>query len=393
MEDIVKKDATELQSSIDRRNFLRLAAVSGVGFMGAAPALGAGESRSAGETPCPDGAASSILALFSVRTWQLPNKLRDAVAAGYKEKKLYTSFETPFRELVELAKKLKVKCEAVTRNDPRLNELTRLADDAARSARFLTTASVEDEKIAYSNLVALVATGRDITRTAGDVASEHLQDSDETVCKMLEKIKEMEGVKVELDEARKQSQLIFSDFVTTIGLINKTIIDASESAASFERGDLAEKEKAIATIKDAQSRIRDLEARSSGVQDGMITPHELRMLLEVPKAMLEGDIPPVTSLNRYSQETGPFRSVSYVQGETGADAAFATIQRIIVKHILPGDWWTVRLLALAVFGVLRLYGENPPRTRLVGNALQSVPWVSARSNIPAATAALVKIVI
>lgn len=376
-------------TAIARRSFLGLSVAGAVGAsVGVVPTLGAPQI----DEPCQHPTASSVLAIFSFRAWQLPNKLKEATAAQQRESEIFASFEIPLGELIELVKKLKVQCAAVTKNtDPRIKELTELADSAVKSVRYLNASSTRDQQTAYLNLVTLVAAGKQITRTATDVASEHLPDDPEILCKMIEKIKEMEKAKVQLDEARRTSQAIFGDFVNTIGEINRTIISASQQAALFERGETSDIVEAVSVINSAQSKLTELADLSGKTQDGPITPQELRMLLEVPKLMLANDIPIPTSFLPNRKE--PFELASYDPAQRKDDATYANIRTIITRHILPSDWWTVRLLALAVFGVLRLYGDNPPRTRLVRNALQSVPWVSPNSNISGATRELVTIVI
>ena len=378
---------------IARRKFLGLsiAVGAGVGMLSAADLIAAPQVRDV-DGPCESPSAGTLLAMFSGLAFRLPNKLSTAVAAQETERRLYGSFESRYDQLVGLVKKLKVDCGKVSGNDPKLDDMVELAEEGLKNAKFLKAVSAEDKNVAYLQISTLVAAGRLIGRSTSDVEISHSPDANaETICKMLSLIKEMESAKAELDAARKNFSDIFGEFVRTVGLINKTMLDASQAAAEAERGTANGNALAIAKIAEAKRLITSLEDQSIPKQDGVITTQELKLLLDVPEGMLDSRIPAVTSFNRPDRNRSPFRNASYDPEAERADSAYAAISRIVVAHMLPGDWWTVRLLSIAVFGILKLYGENPPRTRLVRNALQSVPWTSSKSNISAATAELVKI--
>jgi hypothetical protein len=376
-----------------RRKFLGLsiAVGTGAGLLSATDLMAAPSSGYVDES-CESPSAGTLLAMFSGLAFRLPNKLNAAVAAQETERKLYGSFETRYDQLVGLVKKLKVDCGSSSRNDPKFVDMFELAEEGLKNAKYLKAVTVEDKNVAYLQISTLVAAGRQIGRSASDVEIEHSPDKNtETICKMLSLVKEMEEVKAQLDAARKNFSDIFGEFVNTVGLINKTMLEASEAAAEAERGTANGRALALAKIAETKRLITSLEDQSISQQDGAITTQELKLLLGVPEGMLDSRIPAVTSFNRHDRNSSPFRNASYDPEAARADSAYAAISRIVVTHMLPGDRWTVRLLSIAVFGILKLYGENPPRTRLVRNALQSVPWTSSNSNISAATTELVKI--
>ena len=92
-----------------------------------------------------------------------------------------------------------------------------------------------------------------------------LDDPDnKIICQMIEKINQMQSVKTELDTARKTSTDLFRDFRDSIGNLNKTITDASESAAKAERGEVGN-ETALAKIIDAEKILDDIKRQSSPV--------------------------------------------------------------------------------------------------------------------------------
>jgi len=378
-----------------RRKFLGLSIAVGAGasVLSATDLLAAPIGRFV-DGPCESPSASTLLAMFSVLAFRLPNKLNNAVAAQEIERRLYTTFQDRYDSLVGLVKKLKVECDKVSLNDPKLSEMVELAEEGRRNVKFLTASSIEDNNVAYLQIATLVAAGKQIGRSASEVGTSVSPDKNtETICKMLALVKEMESVKSDLDAARANFSDIFGDFVKTVGLINKKMLDAGQAAAEAERGDAGGKASALAKIAEAKRLLTTIENQSLAKQDGAITTQELKLLLEVPEAMLDNRLPAITSLNGPDKNRSPFRNASYDPEAERADSAYAAIKRIVITHILPGDSWTVSLLSIAVFGILKLYGENPPRTRLVRNALQSVPWTSSNSNISAATAELVKITV
>lgn len=379
---------------IERRNFLKYSMLGGIATALLSPSLvyGMADTKIL-SNECKGVSAADLLALFSSLAWQLPNKLKAAAEASKVEIKIYKDFNTLYKELVDLAKQLKIKCDSISQKDPRLQEIFELTNAGQNDVRYIETASSEEKDIAYLQLATLAVAARQVARSANEILPEKIAVDDpdnKIICQMLEKINEMQSVKTELDIARKSSQDLFKGFVDSLGKLNKIILDASESAAKAERGELGN-ETALKNIDDAEKILDDLRNKSLPVQQGMITPEQLRLLIGVPKAMLKKEIPDIqVSERRYNTAT-EFQAVGFILPEKAADANYSRIASIISNNIRPSGWWTVSLLATTCLSVLMLYRDEATRKPLIRNALQSVPWIESGSNFAQATSSIASI--
>lgn len=387
---ILDQNNDQERATIERRNFLKGAMSGGITatLLSTGPVYGITE-RNVFPDDCKGVTAADLLALFSSLAWKLPNKLKAADEARDVENKIYKDFNTLYQELVDLAKQLKIKCDAASQKDPRLQEIFELTNANQTKVRYLQTASSAEREIAYMQLATLAVAARQVARSANEVLPESLVAADpdnKIICQMLEKIDQMQNVKAGLDTARKTSTDLFKDFRDSIGSLNNIIIDASEFAAKAERGEQGT-ETAVAKIVDAEKILDEIKRQSSPVQKEMITPEQLRLLLGIPKAMLNKEIPEIQAVSRERDNATVFQTVGYVAPDRAAAANFARVAKIISQHIRPSGWWTVSILATACVGVLKLYREEGTRKPLIRNALQSVPWIeSAGSNFGQATA-------
>jgi hypothetical protein len=156
--------------------------------------------------------------------------------------------------------------------------------------------------------------------------------------------------------------------------LNKVIIDASESAARAERGELGN-ETAVAKILDAEKILDDIKRQSSPVQKEMITPEQLRLLLGIPKAMLQGEIKDIEAGGPNENNGAVFRTVGYTVPTNAADVK-SRIESIIY-NIRPSGWWTLKLLSAACLFTLKLYKDEATRKPLIRSNLQLVSWAEA----------------
>ncbi|MGB7200748.1 MAG: hypothetical protein WBD16_00620 [Pyrinomonadaceae bacterium] len=388
-------DSDEETTSIERRNFLKGSMLGGVAaaLFSSSSVYGMPEPTTFPDE-CQGVTAADLLALFSSLAWKLPNKLKAADEARDTENKIYKDFNTLYQELVDLAKQLKIKCDAVTQKDPRLQEIFELTNANQNKVRYLQTASSAERDIAYLQLATLAVTARQVARSANEILPEKvlLDDPDnKIICQMIEKINQMQSVKTELDTARKTSTDLFRDFRDSIGNLNKTITDASESAAKAERGEVGN-ETALAKIIDAEKILDDIKRQSSPVLQEMITPEQLRLLLNIPKAMLKKEIPDIHAVERNRNDATVFQTVGYVVPNSAVAASHSRVAKIIADNIRPSGWWTVSILATACVGILKLYREEGTRKPLIRNALQSVPWIqSGASNFAQATSLIASV--
>lgn len=391
---ILGHESDQETTIIERRNFLKGSMLGGVAaaLFSSSSVYGMAEPTTFADE-CQGVTAADLLALFSSLAWKLPNKLKAADEARETENKIYKDFNTLYQELVDLAKQLKLKCDAVTQNDPRLQEIFELTNANQNKVRYLQTASSAERDIAYLQLATLAVTARQVARSANEILPEKvlLDDADnKIICQMIEKINQMQSVKTELDTARKTSTDLFRDFRDSIGNLNKTITDASESAAKAERGEVGN-ETALAKIVDAEKILDDIKRQSSPVQQEMITPEQLRLLLNIPKAMLKKEIPDIHAVERNRNDAAVFQTVGYVVPNRAA-ASHSRVAKIIADNIRPSGWWTVSILATACVGILKLYREEGTRKPLIRNALQSVPWIqSGGSNFAQATSLIASV--
>ena len=392
---ILGHDNDQETAIIERRNFLKCSMLGGIAtaLFSSSSVYGMSDAKMFPDE-CKGVSAADLLALFSSLAWKLPNKLKAADEARETENKIYKDFNTLYQELVDLAKQLKIKCDSITQKDPRLQEIFELTNANQNKVRYLQTASSAERDIAYMQLATLAVAARQVARSANEILPEKVVADDpdnKIICQMLEKINEMQNVKAELDVARKTSSDLFKDFRDSIGSLNKIIIDASEFAAKAERGEQGN-ETALSKIVDAEKILDDIKRQSSPVQKEMITPEQLRLLLGIPKAMLNKEIPDLQAVERQQNSATVFQTVGYVVPESAAAANFLRVARIISENIRPSGWWTVSILATACVGVLKLYREEGTRKPLIRNALQSVPWIeSGASNFAQATSLIVSI--
>lgn len=395
---ILGHDSDQEKTSIERRDFLKGSMLGGIGtaLFSSSSVYGMAEPKTFPDE-CKGVTAADLLALFSSLAWKLPNKLKAADEARDTENKVYKNFNTLYQELVDLAKQLKIKCDAAAQKDPRLEEIFELTNANQNKVRYLQTASSAERDIAYLQLATLAVAARQVARSANEILPEKvlLDDPDnKIICQMLEKINEIEKVKTTLDVARQSSQDLFKGFVDSIGNLNKIIIDASESAARAERGQLGN-ETALKKIDDAEKILDNIKEQSLLVQKEMLTPEQLKQLIGIPKAMLKGEIPDIQAGQRHQNNTTEFRTVGYIVPERAADTVRERIEGIIADNILPSNYWlTVAPLTVACLGLLRLYKDMDEATRrpLIWNALQTtLPWVKSSSNFASASSAIAKI--
>ncbi|MFN0138947.1 MAG: hypothetical protein ACKVQW_02525 [Pyrinomonadaceae bacterium] len=392
---ILGHDSDQEETTIERRKFLKHSMLGGVAtaLFSSSVAYGMAEPPGFPEE-CQGVTAADLLALFSSLAWKLPNKLKAADEARDAENKVYKDFNTLYQELVDLAKQLKIKCDAVTQKDPRLQEIFELTNAGQNNVRYLQTASSAERDIAYMQLATLAVAARQVARSANEILPEKLVVADpdnKIICQMLEKINEMQNVKAELDTARKTSTDLFKDFRDSIGNLNKVIIDASDFAAKAQRGELGS-ETAVAKIVDAEKILDEIKRQSSPVQKETITPEQLRSLLAVPKAMLRNEIPDIQAGDWRQDNPAVFQTVGYIVPERAAAASFSRVARIISENIRPSGWWTVRLMATACVGILSLYREEGRRKPLIRNALQGIAWIDSNtSNLGQATSLIARI--
>ena len=392
---ILGHESDQETTIIERRNFLKGSMLGGVAaaLFSSSSAYGMAEPTTFADE-CQGVTAADLLALFSSLAWKLPNKLKAADEARDTENKIYKDFNTLYQELVDLAKQLKIKCDAVTQKDPRLQEIFELTNANQNKVRYLQTASSAERDIAYMQLATLAVAARQVARSANEILPEKLIVADpdnKIICQMLEKINEMQNVKTELDTARKTSTDLFKDFRDSIGNLNKVIVDASDFAAKAQRGELGS-ETAIAKIVDAEKILDDIKRKSSPVQQEMITPEQLRLLLNIPKAMLRKEIPDIQAGDGRQDNATVFQTVGYVVPDRAAAASFSRVSRIISENIRPSGWWTVSILATACVGILKLYREEGTRKPLIRNALQGITWIdSSSSNLGQATSLIARI--
>ncbi len=391
---ILGHDSNQETTIIERRNFLKCSILGGIAtaLFSSLSVYGMSDTKIF-PNECKGVSAADLLAMFSSLTWQLPNKLKAAVEAGEVEKIIYKDFNTLYQELVDLAKQLKIKCDSTSQNDPRLQEIFELTNAGQNKVRYLETASSEEKDIAYLQLATLAVAARQVARSANEILPEKIAVDDpdnKIICQMLGKINEMQGVKTKLDTARKNSQNLFKGFVDSLGKLNKSILDASESAAKADRGETGN-EGAIKNIDDAKAILKKLKEEDLVVESGMITPEQLSLLLDVPRAMLNKEIPDVQVSERYHGATTEFLTAGYVLPEKAADANYSRIASIISNNIRPSGRWTVYLLATTCLSVLMLYRDEATRKPLIRNALQSAPWIESGSNFAQAAASIASI--
>jgi hypothetical protein len=394
-ENILGHDSEKERTIIERRRFLKGSMLGGITTaLFASSSAYAASGRTPAADECQGVTAADLLALFSSLAWKLPNKLKAADEARDVENKIYKDFNTLYQELVDLAKQLKIKCDAVTQKDPRLQEIFELTNANQNKVRYLQTASSAERDIAYMQLATLAVAARQVARSANEILPQNLIVADpdnKIICQMLEKINEMQNVKTELDTARKTSTDLFKDFRDSIGNLNKVIIDASDFAARAQRRELGS-ETAVAKIVDAEKILDEIKRQSSPVQKEMITPDQLRSLLAVPKAMLKGEIPDIQAGDRRPGGATVFQTVGYVVPDRVAAASFSRVASIISENIRPSGWWTVSILATACVGILKLYREEQTRKPLIRNALQGITWIdSSASNLGQATSLIARI--
>lgn len=381
-------------TDLPRRHFLRNSVLGG---LGAAVLF---ETTALGKTDdplsCSGLIASGMLSLYSGLTFQLPYKLENTIGSYDKQNELYKEFNACYQELYALARELKIKCNKLSRTYPRVKEIADLADVGKNNVEYLkAAASIEDKNIAYLHLVTLVAATKQIARTANEItpSSEALERIDDSlICQILEKIRRLEEIKVELDKARAEFNNIFTDFTGTLYRLNTTIVSASQAAAKAERGE-GGTDAALKDIKVAEDlldgmakQITDFNlanpvkgpdptkpGKNSNV--GKITPEELNMLIKVPKAILKNEIPPppVTWL-QLGREPG-FQKAAY--NSSAPASSFWQVYRIITSNIVPSDGWSVYALAIACYAVMTQYPEDPPRSNLIRSTLRSYPWITS----------------
>lgn len=375
---ILGHDSDQEETIIERRNFLKRSMLGGVATaLFSSSAVYAATDRTIPSDECRGVSAADLLAAYSTLAWKLPNKLKAADEARDVENKIYKDFNTLYQELVDLAKQLKIKCDAVTQKDPRLQEIFELTNANQNKVRYLQTASSAERDIAYMQLATLAVAARQVARSANEVLPENLVAADpdnKIICQMLEKIDQMQNVKTNLDDARSTSTKLFRDFRDSIGNLNKVIIDASESAARAERGQLGN-ETAVAKIVDAEGILDHIKRQSSPVQKEIITPEQLRLLLGIPKAMLKGEVADIEAGGRYENNGAVFRTVGYTVPGNAADVK-SRIEGIIY-NIRPSGWWTLKLLSTACLLTLRLYKDETTRKPLIRSNLQLVSWAEA----------------
>ncbi len=264
---ILGHDSNQETTIIERRNFLKCSILGGIAtaLFSSLSVYGMSDTKIF-PNECKGVSAADLLAMFSSLTWQLPNKLKAAVEAGEVEKIIYKDFNTLYQELVDLAKQLKIKCDSTSQNDPRLQEIFELTNAGQNKVRYLETASSEEKDIAYLQLATLAVAARQVARSANEILPEKIAVDDpdnKIICQMLGKINEMQGVKTKLDTARKNSQNLFKGFVDSLGKLNKSILDASESAAKADRGETGN-EGAIKNIDDAKAILKEAKGGRFG---------------------------------------------------------------------------------------------------------------------------------
>jgi hypothetical protein len=387
-------DSDSETAIVERRNFLKYSMLGGMAAALFSPSLGYGMSDTevlADE--CQGVTAADLLALFSSLAWKLPNQLKAADKARDEENKIYKDFNALYNELVDLAKQLKIKCDAVSQKDPRMQEIFELVNVSQNNVRYVQTVSTKERELAYLQLATLAVAARQVARSANEILPEKIVVDDpdnKIICQMLEKINEMQNVKMQLDVARKSSTDLFKSFIDSIGNLNKIILNASESAAKAGRGEIRN-EEAVRNIDDAKVILKKLNEESLVVENAMITPEQLSLLLDVPRAMLNKEIPDVQVSERYHGAITEFRTAGYILPDKVADANYSRIAKIISDNIRPSGWWTVSLLATTCLSVLMLYRDAATRKPLIKNALQSVPWVESGSNFGQAATSIASI--
>ncbi|HTH51282.1 MAG TPA: hypothetical protein VL501_05085 [Pyrinomonadaceae bacterium] len=374
-----------------RRAFLKNSIMGGLAAAVLLPTSATTAKAASGPAACQDVGAADLLSMFSVLAFRLPNQLKATSEAIDRENKVYKDFDTLYRELVELSKQLKLKCDASAQADPRLKEIFELTRGGQDNVRYIKASSSEERELAYLQIATLTVAARQVGRSANEIPADTIAAADpdnKIICQMLTKINEMEAVKTRLDVARKESQDLFRDFRDSIGRLNKTMLKASESAAKADRGEVTT-QPALSDIADAERILEDLSQKSLEVKSGMLSPDDMLKLIAVPKAMLNGQLPTNQSSQRMPGMV-MFENASYEPNR--ADADWSRIAGIIQSNIAPTGYWTVRLLVTACIGILKLYQDPGVRRRQIYSALQADPWAdSSNSNFGAAAAAIARL--
>jgi len=341
---------------------------------------------------CQGITAADLLAMFSDLAWRLPNQLKAAVEAAAVENKIYKDFDTLYRELVDLAKQLNLKCDSTAQQDPRLREILDLTKEGQNNVRYITSPSSEERDIAYLQLVTLTTAARQVGRSANEILPDNIAVDDpdnKIICQMLGKINEMQDVKMKLDVARKNSQNLFKSFTDSLSKLNKTMLRASDSAAKADRGEIGT-EKALQEIDDAERILKDLAQQSLAVHAGMITPQQLGQLIAVPKAMIKKELPTLQTSQRSRGDSAIFQNVSY-DSASAVDSDKDRIERIIKENVWPMGSWLLSGLAATCLLILKTYADEEDRRGLINNALQIDRWADPGSNYDRAASAIAKL--
>ena len=115
---VLGHDSDQETTIIERRNFLKGSMLGGAAALFSSSSVYGMPEPTTFADECQGVTAADLLALFSSLAWKLPNKLKAADEARDTENKIYKDFNTLYQELVDLAKQLKIKCDAVTQKDP-----------------------------------------------------------------------------------------------------------------------------------------------------------------------------------------------------------------------------------------------------------------------------------
>jgi hypothetical protein len=381
-ENILNSTINAEPTDLPRRSFLRNCALGGFGaaVLFETTALGQPDDTD----KCNGLIASGMLSLYSGLAFQLPYKLESTVKSYDKEMALYNEFNKRYQELYALAKQLRMRCNKLSKTYPQVKEIADLANTGKNNVQYLkTAASIQDKNIAYLHLATLVVASKQIARTANEITPEASESRDDSlICRILEKIRRLEEIKIELDKARDEFKGVFLDFTGTLSKLNKTIVSASQTAAKAERGEggtdaaLANIKAAEVILDDMAKQIKEFKAAHPGKdpREGKLTPEELNMLIQVPKAILQNEIPqPPISWRQPGREPG-FQNAAY--NPSAPASVYWQIYGIIANHVVPSDGWHVYSLALACYGVMRKFGDDPPRTNLIRSTLRTYPWIT-----------------
>ena len=372
---------------IPRRKFLGGSVLGGLG-------IALGLARGAGASPvfddaaaeeCQQVTASDMLAMFSTLAWQVPIRLKEVEDARKDEQVLYGTFDAHYKKLVEHAKKLKLACANLTENDPRKSAAAELAALTNKNFSAPRPGSADGDAL-YLHISALVIENRQLSRTANEILPQTMPNDDDNtiICDMLAEIRAMENIKGGLDTARKKSDAAFKTFTFSLKDLHANILGASDDAAKAERGE-ASKEPALKKIGEAEKILNGIIENSVTANKSMITPEGLKVLLAVPKGVLEGKVSADTPITqRRGSSDVQFRTAAYAAPSEAPSPNADHIWNILAKHVVPSNRFTLTTLTGTCVFVLKTYPQNPPRRDAVLNALQSWFWVSSESDFQTA---------